>query len=543
VSSLLLAERLETRRLLSAYYVDAAGSDAADGLSPATAWASVNRVNSVGLAAGDSVAFAAGQTFAGTLAFNAADAGSAADPIEITSYGDADHGRATLSAGNGDGLSFLNTSGFEVSNLNVVGSGAQAPASYNGIEFDNDLAGNVKLPYVRITDVDVSGFGRYGISVGGSNGKSGFADVRIDRVDVHHNTLVGIETHGVFSAAATTYANADVYVGHAIVHDNPGYANSPNHSGDGIVLSDVDGATIERSVAYENGAANTHAGGPVGIWVWDANRAVIQHNESHHNRTNSKADGGGFDLDGGVTNSVVQYNYSHDNAGAGFGVYQFSGARPFKNDVVRYNISANDARKNNYAAIDVWNGGSGISNVDVHNNTVYLAPSAGSAPTALRFQTGTTNVTVRDNVFQTTGGVRLADIQAKQTNLQIQGNDYWSSGAAFGAKAFAKTYTTFAAFVKGSGYEKLGGTTVGLNVDPKLANPAAVPTLGDADLLETGLDAFRLQSASPLRDAALNLWSRFAINPGPADFFGRALPADSATAATYRYDLGAAEYA
>ena len=38
----------------------------------------------------------------------------------------------------------------------------------------------MKLSYLRIADVDVGGFGKYGITVGGSNGKSGFDDVRID---------------------------------------------------------------------------------------------------------------------------------------------------------------------------------------------------------------------------------------------------------------------------------------------------------------------------------------------------------------------------
>ena len=91
----------------------------------------------------------------------------------------------------------------------------------------------------------------------------------------------------------------------------------------------------------EQGAA-TPSGGPVGIWVWDANNALIQNNESHHNRTGSTADGGGFDFDGGVTNSVMQYNYSHDNAGPGYGVYQFRG-EALNGFTVRYNVSANDA--------------------------------------------------------------------------------------------------------------------------------------------------------------------------------------------------------
>jgi hypothetical protein len=498
-------------------------------------------VNAFDFVGGDAVLFAGGASFAGPVRFDAGDASSAAAPIIVGSFGE---GRATIAAGNDDGLSFFNTAGFHVSDLIVVGSG-QSPATFNGIEFEADRSGDVKLAHVRISDVEVSGFGGYGITVGGRAGKSGFADVHIEYADVHHNTLGGIETHGEFSSTATGYANRDVYVGHCTVHHNPGYAGSRNHSGDGIVLSDVDGVLIERNVAYENGAQNTHVGGPVGIWVWDVNAAVIQHNESHHNRTNSTADGGGFDFDGGVTNSVMQYNYSHDNEGAGYGIYQFQGARPFHHNVVRYNVSANDARKGQYGAIDFWNGNgqSGIRDVDVYNNTVHVTPSPGASPKALRFISGTTSVRLRNNIFQTTGGVTIAEIQAKHTGLVFQGNDYWSSGAPFRLKDFTRTYDSVAYWSSRTGKERIGTTTVGRQVDPMLVDPGNVPTLNDADALEAGLAAFRLRAGSPLRNAGLNLWSRFAVNPGPRDFYGTPLPTTQQGATAFPYDVGAHEYA
>src|SRR6185503_1540626 len=88
--------------------------------------------------------------------------------------------------------------------------------------------------------------------------------------------------------------------------------------GNGIVVSNIDGGLIERSVAYGNGLRNTTLRGPFGIWVWRSNRITVQHNESYGNRAiDGSTEGGGFDLDGGVTNSVAQYNYSHDNDGPG----------------------------------------------------------------------------------------------------------------------------------------------------------------------------------------------------------------------------------
>ena len=51
---------------------------------------------------------------------------------------------------------------------------------------------------------------------------------------------------------------------------------------------------------------------------------VIQYNESYGDKTAAGADGGGFDLDGGTQEeSVMQYNYSHDNDRPGFLLCQY----------------------------------------------------------------------------------------------------------------------------------------------------------------------------------------------------------------------------
>ena len=72
-------------------------------------------------------------------------------------------------------------------------------------------------------------------------------------------------------------------------------------------------------------------------------------------------DGDGFDFDGGCTHCLMQYNYSHDNQAAGFLVYTYKDApHQFANVVVRYNVSENDARRGDYAALHVVNDGDGI---------------------------------------------------------------------------------------------------------------------------------------------------------------------------------------
>jgi hypothetical protein len=573
-------EKLEGRCLFSAsYFVDNTAAPDGDG-SALLPWDSIADVNGASFSAGDVVQFQGGQTYDGSLFFGADDTGSPTAPILITSYGT---GRAMISAGLDHGLVARNTAGLTISNLNFLGTGQGANTS-SGIWFDNTLGGASKLPHVFIDSVDVSGFGKYGITIGGSgsSGKAGFgipdADpanpvngVRITNAAVHDNILGGIETHGVFSSTAIDYANDNVYVGHCNVYNNTGYAGSPTHSGDGIVLSDADGLLIERNVAFNNGAKNTHVGGPVGIWVWDVNGAVIQYNESHHNKTASTADGGGFDLDGGVTNSVIQYNYSHDNDGAGYGIYQFQGARPFFKNTVRYNVSENDARKNGYGAIDFWNGNgsNGIRDIDVYNNTVYVTPSGPLSSNtdknskAIRFISGTTDVRIRNNIFQTTGGLWIADVQAKHTGLLFQGNDYYSSGSAFKLKWFAKVYGDFASFRKGSAQETVAGKATGSDKDPQLGSISATGprpgsgltvTIDQIDQLGALVSAAYRPRASlntggttPFSNGgSINLWhdATFALNPGRKDFSGAdVLPVDATSAKTFRFDVGALQMA
>jgi hypothetical protein len=525
---MLFAEALESRRLFTAYYVSPVGNDANTGSDPAQPWQTIAKVDATSFRAGDSILFQAGQSFGGNLKFGADDAGSPKLPISIDTYlVDPSSGavtvggtKATINAGNGTGFLATNTAGFSIADLAFVGSG-QANNSFNGIQFDNAVGGNVQLPYVKIDSVSVGGFGKFGITVGGSNGKSGFSNVSVTNSEAFNNVVGGIETHGVFSSSATAYANSGVYLGHDVVHDNPGYARSSTHVGDGIVLSDVNGATVERCESYNNGALNTHSGGPVGIWAWDSNAVTIQYNESYNNHT-AGADGGGFDLDGGCTNCVMQYNYSHGNDGAGFGAFQFSGARPFGNNVIRNNVSENDARKGGYGAITMWGyNGTALANLAVYNNTVYLTQNS-TGPRALYVESGTKNVTIRNNIFDVAGGAQLVYVSGTQTDLLMQGNDYWTSVAAFNIKYGTKTYSTLSAFRSGAKQEMLNGGAVGLNVNPLLTAPGSGGTIGNADNLGT-LGAYVLQSSSPLIGAGLNLKS-LGTDPGAVDFYGNPVP-------------------
>ena len=410
------------------YYVSLLGDDLNTGSSETQPWRSIERVNATQLLPGDSVWFRADQTFSGNLCLVSVKQSSRHTPSAVTigSYGS---GRATIDAGSGAGFIAKNRGGVHLVNLNFVGAGASKNTN-SGILFINTLPGNVKFADIRIHRVDISGFKYSGISLVAQPidmSWSGFRDVKITNTTSHDNGDAGINCIGAWNPNQKGYAHADFYIGNCSVYRNAGIRGKGSHSGNGIVLAQVDGATVEHCRAYENGSLNDYeGGGPVGIWAWDANRVVIQFNESHHNRTGSSKDGAGFDLDGGVTNSVVQYNYSHDNDGAGYLLAQFDGARPFYGNVLRYNLSVNDGRRNRYGGIHLWSTGasSGITDTTFYANSIYMAQSADGNPAAVDCSSEEIrNIRFYNNCFQTDGKAVLARGKTNQ-GAMFEGNTF-----------------------------------------------------------------------------------------------------------------------
>ena len=406
------------------YYVSLFGNDSNTGSSETHPWRSIERVNATELLPGDSVWFQANQTFIGNLSL--ANVRQASCAITIGSYGS---GKATIDAGFGTGFVAENIGGLHLVNLNFVGTGASKNTG-SGVLFSNTLPGNVKFANIRVHRVDVSGFKYSGICLTAqpTDGSwSGFCDVKITNTTSHDNGDAGISCIGAWNPEQEGYAHTDFYIGNCSAYRNAGIPGKGSHSGSGIVLGQVDGAIVEHCRAYENGQLNDYeGGGPVGIWAWDANRVVIQFNESHHNRTDSSKDGGGFDLDGGMTNSVVQYNYSHDNDGAGYLLAQFEGARPFYGNLLRYNLSVNDGRRNRYGGIHLWSTGAngGITDTTLYANTICTTQSPDGIPAAVDcLSNGIRNLRFYNNCFQTDGKAALVRGETNQ-NAIFEGNTF-----------------------------------------------------------------------------------------------------------------------
>ncbi len=530
-SFLILAMGLLACSVLAAadYYVRPSGDDGNAGTSDAQAWKTLQRIKTVPLEPGDRILLEGGAAFEGGLSLTRG--GTREKPVTVTSFGE---GRATLKAGKGKGISIYNCAGFVISKLKLEGDGRETNTEC-GISAYNDLAGDVKLEHLQIEDVEVSGFGKTGISIGAHSGKSGFRGVRITRCAAHDNGESGISAWGYCPPEFVGWSHEDIYVGHCKAYNNAGIAaKKDNHSGSGIVIGGVDGALIEHCEAYNNGwLCNYNGGGPVGIWVWDATRAVIQHCESHHNHTGKGSlDGGGFDLDGGVTHSIIQYCYSHDNDGAGYLLAQYKGARPFFKNVIRYNISQNDGRQHGYGGIHVWSHEPReLKDTDFHNNTIFMPRAETGDPAAIKIQNGCDGVRLFNNILVVTGSVPMVSMPALDKRaVTFLGNIYFAAEGAFSAQWGKQSFASLAEWRKASGMERNDEQDTGSDADPRLVDAGKGATVGDTSKLPT-MNAYRLRENSPALGTALDILKLFKVAPGKQDFFGAALPEGAALSA------------
>ena len=255
------------------YYVSPFGNDSNSGVSEKDAWCSIDRVNTTKLLPGDSVWFEGNQEFKGNLTLSGSGTDISDEFITFSSYGD---GKATIDAGIGAGFFAKNRGGVRITDLNFVGAGTDKNRS-SGICFLNTLPKHKKLKQLYIDKVSVSGFKHAGIHIAAQpidEGWCGFSEVRIANANVHDNGDAGINCIGMWNPEETGYSHSNIYVSNCRVYRNLGILGKSSHTGNGIVISQVDRGTIERCEVYENGRLNSSdVGGPIGIWTWDSNRS------------------------------------------------------------------------------------------------------------------------------------------------------------------------------------------------------------------------------------------------------------------------------
>lgn len=506
------------------YFVSPRGDDTHPGTAPDLAWRTPEAVNRARFRPGDRVFFEGGATFPGTLLLTAEDAGASNAPVTLGSFGS---GRATLAAGEGTGITVENAGNLVIENLVVLGAGRTRNTGH-GIRCDQTIPDAPRLRGLTLTNLEVRGFGLFGVLVSGVS--NGFERVRISHCRLHDNLRGGMEVAGRLPWDASGYAHADVRVEHCLAHDNTGDPEYlKNHSGSGIVLYQVDGGVVEHCRAWNNGAlCRSSGGGGVGLWACASRRVVIQHCESFANRT-SGADGGGFDLDGGCEDCVLQYNFSHDNDGPGLMVYSYPYAsHRDRGNVVRFNVSWNDSRKGSrYAGLFVRTDGPPMTGLEIHHNTVVVG---GWTDQAVRIHASQVEARLHHNLFLASSNAWPLRVEAPSERVRFENNLYWRTDGPTQIGWGETVFERLADWRARTSQETVQGHPVGVFADPllHLLPPPNPPVETDPASLLRG---FQPRPDSPAAGAGIRPGAGDApvssippiLEPGTRDLLGTVL--------------------
>ncbi|UKS26902.1 hypothetical protein LOZ80_36485 [Paenibacillus sp. HWE-109] len=269
----------------NSYYVDAVnGSDSNDGLSNATAWQSLSKVNSKVFMPGDRILLKAGGVWTGQL--YPKGSGTAGNPITIDQYGT---GSKPLIQGGGliGGAVYLNNQEYMViQNLEVTNKSDTMVDGIAGIlveATDFGTLNSIKIlnNYVHEVRGGHDGQNKYlgGIAVRamGTLVSTRFNDVLIEGNRVEDVSRSGIVTHSLWRIrpGASTGSGAYSAWTNVVVRNN----SVKLTFGDGILVTTAVNALIEYNV---NSYANSNNLGlfNAGIWAWNADGTIIQYNEA-----------------------------------------------------------------------------------------------------------------------------------------------------------------------------------------------------------------------------------------------------------------------
>ena len=475
------------------YYVSQDGDDNNPG-TLAKPFKTIEKLNILQLKPGDRIFLRGGDEFTGTLRL--VINGKQDSSIVVSSYGDSN---AIINGGNKQAI-IINGDHFELRNIHVKGSGRKGGNTTNGIQITGSSNGVIE-------DIRTEGFQKSGLEVFGSK------SMQLKNVYAVNNGFSGILITG-----SGQMRSKNVVLKDCRAEDNPGDPTGlDNHSGNGILIGFSDTVLIDHCTATNNGWDMPRIGnGPVGIWAYESSYVTIQYCISYKNKTSEGGkDGGGFDFDGGVTNSVMQYCLSYENEGAGYGLFQYSGATLWYNNTVRYCISLKDARTTDGSGgIFVWNGANDsnqLADCFVYNNLVYSthAPAVQFEPMSKN-----KNFNFYNNIFMTEGEI----VHGPSSGEKFLGNIWRNSGSKISFRGFRSLNE----WATKTNQERLNGEIVGRQIDPLIKGPFTT-NLTDPYQLNS-LIGLTLKPESPVKDKGLDLPALFKMKYPSHDFFGNPIP-------------------
>lgn len=545
---------------------DGGGNDANSGLSPILAWKTIAKANTTSFKAGDKILlFSAGSWHGGSFVFGADDTGTPANPITVSKYGP--NAIANVWCDGSQGVFAGETASIIIKNINFYGGRTFGGGNTNnGINFYTSASASYKST-ITIDSCRLEGFGLQGILIQSWNNidanQKGFSDITISNTIIVNCGRAGINI-GAFGDFGHAFMHNNIMIKNVRATGNAGTNGFTEYAtGNGIVVSSASNATIENCVADDNGALNSTLGvGIAGIWFYNVNGGLIQNCESFGNFAGQNADGNGFGIDGGCQNCTIQYCYSHNNEGAGYGLFEYGSVNPHTNNTIRYNISQNDGRNNAFGAFKIWGVDAmhKVTNDNVYGNSVYVNDEnlvdVNKPPVGLRILGNfiqnlkfMNNAFYMDNNLDFTRSVNLINqpMNILPTEVLMLNNMYHNAGG--GSKfSWGNLYNTLADFRNGTSQEKSGETNYGYALNPGFTDAGTAPKIAASfnnsaanqaiPLPSTGanlntLTQYKLTTSAQAKTKGINLNTMFGINVGATDYFKGSL------AGVMSFDIGA----
>jgi hypothetical protein len=363
------------------YHVDAdAGDDQRGDGSAAAPWRTLDHVNRATLHPGDRILLRADRVWT-DQSLDLAASGIAGKPIVIDRYGEGadpviNFGNTSNAQAEAWGVRLRNCSHVEVNHLAITSGRFAESKLRNGVwvlaEGVDQTLRHIHLKSIRVFEVFGNSRRSGGINFhvrGTSADPEGtFDDILIEGCTVDNVSDTGIQLMTDALLGPTSWKHQyDAFTGVLIRH-----CRVLNVNRDGILVRASPRALLEHNVVGLAGYLRGDLQGMpylpeidviAALWPYYCDGVIMRYNEAYGTRL-LKADGQAWDFDVGVTNSVYEYNYSHDNEGGVLLVMHGTA-----NNIFRHNLSVNDRGP----LMDIQGDGT-----LVHDNTFYRGP--GIAP-------------------------------------------------------------------------------------------------------------------------------------------------------------------
>jgi hypothetical protein len=545
-----------------AYYFSSTGSDTSnDCTNSASPCQTISKANGIVKQAGDSILLKRGDTFTGCININATNwFGTQGTPGIVGAFSS---GAAPILNANCTGETgavwIHEASGVTVQDLDI--RAPTVPTPRGGIMIQNNSSTRIGGIIIQR---NLIGGARYfqstrpgGIGTQGTNG--GNIEIKgypnpggMENISVLNNTICGLS--GVDSADDTGRSGFggsifnETWRGNIMCNIGGGpsdvTANGVNYPpmGSGAEFNGVTGILAEFNIAHDLSNNFISCGGPVGMYTYQSADAMLQFNEVYNvqpKASNYAHDGQcdfiGLDFDGFTNNSTAQYNYTHDNWGAGF--YHFTTGGAWNNNTFRYGISENDSKGGapSFGAlalhIDSGNPFLYMYNNTTFNNRTYSGAQFGNynqMATGLSIPTsGVFRGAIVNNIIATSKSVyNLCHFTNNNTpgfapTVVISNNRYYCTNAGTDWRWGNVAYSTIASFQAATGYG--ANSTVGNPVwgsTRPTGTCSWTPSSNDGP--QSCPDGYHLSAGSSVV-LGTGVDSVFGLNVGTRDYYGNSI--------------------